>query len=82
MQLKAPRMKISSHSQASALWLKYQEGLKKYILKKIGVSREIMGIHYPSDEEAARQLAHGMLSLMWNTDKFQNDFAKAKEEWN
>ncbi|MEM7485101.1 MAG: phosphatase PAP2 family protein [Bacteroidota bacterium] len=49
---------------------------------EIGLSREIMGVHYPSDEEVARQLAHRMLQLMWNTENFQNDFLKAKEEWN
>nr|WP_298999390.1 phosphatase PAP2 family protein [uncultured Allomuricauda sp.] len=49
---------------------------------EIGLSREIMGVHYPSDEEAARQLAHRMLMLMWHTEKFQNDFLKAKGEWN
>lgn len=48
---------------------------------KIGVSREIMGVHYPSDEEAARQLAHRMLLLMWHTEKFQKDFEAAKKEW-
>jgi len=49
---------------------------------EIGLSREIMGVHYPSDEEAARQLAHRMLMLMWHTEKFQEDFSKAKKEWN
>ncbi|MEM8528532.1 MAG: phosphatase PAP2 family protein [Bacteroidota bacterium] len=48
---------------------------------EIGRSREVMGVHYPSDEEAARQLAHQMLALMWQTDKFQSDFRAAKEEW-
>ncbi len=48
---------------------------------KIGLSREIMGVHYPSDEEVARQLAHRMLRLMWQTEKFQNDFSRAKAEW-
>ncbi|MEM6807089.1 MAG: phosphatase PAP2 family protein, partial [Bacteroidota bacterium] len=51
------------------------------IAYEIGESREIMGIHYPSDEEAARVLAHQMLSLMWENPKFQEDFAKAKAEW-
>ncbi|MEM9885697.1 MAG: phosphatase PAP2 family protein [Bacteroidota bacterium] len=48
---------------------------------EIGLSREIMGIHYPSDEEAARQLAHQMLALMWQTEKFQQDFSAAQAEW-
>jgi acid phosphatase (class A) len=48
---------------------------------QIGLSREIMGVHYPSDEEAARQLAHRMLLLMWHTESFQKDFQAAKVEW-
>ena len=48
---------------------------------EIGFSRELMGVHYPSDEETARQLAHRMLLLMWHTDSFQKDFLAAKKEW-
>ncbi|WP_025665679.1 phosphatase PAP2 family protein [Aquimarina megaterium] len=48
---------------------------------EIGLSREIMGVHFPSDEEVARQIAHRMLLLMWHTDKFQKDFEAAKREW-
>lgn len=48
---------------------------------EIGFSREIMGVHYPSDEEAARQLAHRMLWLMWHTERFQQDFRTARAEW-
>ncbi len=48
---------------------------------EIGLSREIMGVHYPSDEEIARQVANRMLTLMWHTQKFQDDFVKAKKEW-
>lgn len=48
---------------------------------EIGESREIMGIHYPSDEEAARILAHEMLTAMWGNPKFQEDLKVAKEEW-
>ena len=48
---------------------------------EIAFSRELMGVHYPSDEEAGRQLAHRMLWLMWHTEAFQKDFAAAKAEW-
>ncbi len=48
---------------------------------EIGESREIMGIHYPSDEEAARVLAHAMLTTMWSNPKFQEDLNAAKAEW-
>ena len=48
---------------------------------EIGESREVMGIHYPSDEEAARVLAHNMLSAMWTNPTFQEDLNAAKREW-
>lgn len=48
---------------------------------EVGESREIMGIHYPSDEEAARVLAHKMLSLMFEKDRFKEDLMLAKNEW-
>ncbi len=49
---------------------------------EVGESREIMGIHYPSDEEAARVLAHSMLSAMLENTEFLRDLAAAKAEWN
>ena len=48
---------------------------------EVGESREIMGIHYPSDEEAARVLAHSMLVAMWENPEFQADLKRAKGEW-
>jgi len=48
---------------------------------EIGESREVMGIHYPSDEEAARILAHSMLTAMWTNPDFQKDLEAAKAEW-
>lgn len=48
---------------------------------EIGLSREIMGVHFPSDEEAARQIAHRMLLLMRHSETFQKDFIAAKIEW-
>lgn len=48
---------------------------------EIGESREVMGIHYPSDEEAARVLAHDILTAMWSNPKFQEDLKAAKLEW-
>lgn len=48
---------------------------------EIGHSREIMGIHYPSDEEAARVLAHSMLVNMNKNEQFKKDLAAAKKEW-
>lgn len=48
---------------------------------EIGASREYMGVHFPSDEEAARRIAHRQLQLSWNTSDFQEDFAAARGEW-
>jgi len=89
-----PLRKISSPSFASGhtLWAYVQAYIlaelipskrKEFIdlAYEVGFSRELMGVHYPSDEEVARQLAHRMVLLMWNTKSFQDDFAKAKEEW-
>ncbi|WP_422104194.1 phosphatase PAP2 family protein [Winogradskyella sp.] len=48
---------------------------------EVGESREIMGIHYPSDEEAARVLAHKMLVAMCSNPQFIRDLDAAKKEW-
>ena len=48
---------------------------------EIGESREIMGIHYPSDEEWARVLSHRMLEEMWDNENFITDLKNAKVEW-
>ena len=48
---------------------------------EIGFSREILGVHYPSDEEASRNLSYQMLDSMWKTARFQKDFEAAKAEW-
>ncbi|MEX0313669.1 MAG: phosphatase PAP2 family protein [Allomuricauda sp.] len=89
-----PLARISSPSFASGhtLWAyihafiwselvpeKRQEFLAKAY--EVGESREIMGIHYPSDEEAARILAHKMLTAMWNNTKFKKEYNLAKKEW-
>ena len=51
------------------------------IAYEVGESREIMGIHYPSDEEAARVLSHKMLEFMWQNPVFIRDLRNAKVEW-
>lgn len=52
------------------------------IAYEVGASREIMGIHYPSDEEAARVIAHQMLVFMLDNDQFIQALNEAKKEWN
>lgn len=48
---------------------------------EIGFSREVLGVHYPSDEEASRVLSYKVLQLMWESPNFKNDFSEAKKEW-
>ena len=92
-QLK-PLKKIQTPSYASGhtLWAYLQgyilaelipEKRKEFIdtAYETGFSREVLGVHYPSDEEAARQLSYQMFEAMWVTEKFQKDFKKAKAEW-
>ena len=89
-----PLRRISSPSFASGhtLWAYCQaytmaelipEKRKEFIdlAYEIGFSREIMGVHYPSDEEVARQLAHRMIWLMWHSGSFQDDLESARKEW-
>jgi len=89
-----PLMKINSPSFASGhtLWAFVQaftwsevvpEKQKGFIAlaEEIRHSREIMGIHYPSDNEASRQLAYRMLQYYFQNKEFKNDFKAAVTEW-
>jgi acid phosphatase (class A) len=44
-------------------------------------SRELMGIHYPSDNEASRNLAWNLLNSWYKSPVFVADMEKAKIEW-
>lgn len=90
-----PMARISSPSFASGhtlwayiqafTWSELLPSKRKEFLNiayEVGESREIMGIHYPSDEESARVLAHEMLLLMSKNQQFKADLTKAKLEWN
>ena len=44
-------------------------------------SREIIGVHYPSDSEASRILARQFVNKLFQNAKFLKDFAAAKKEW-
>lgn len=89
-----PLMKINSPSFASGhtLWAFLQaftwsevipEKRKDFVAlaEEIRRSREIMGIHYPSDNEASRQLSHRMLLYYLNNPAFQRDLREAVAEW-
>jgi len=51
------------------------------LAEEIRQSREIMGIHYPSDNEAARQIAYRMFQFYFQNEAFQKDLIAAKKEW-
>ena len=44
-------------------------------------SREILGVHYPSDSEASRIFARQFVNQLFQNEKFIQDFEKVKEEW-
>lgn len=44
-------------------------------------SREIIGVHYPSDSEASRVLARQIVNELFKNEKFQRDLALVKKEW-
>jgi acid phosphatase (class A) len=48
---------------------------------EIGHSREIIGVHYPSDTEAGRVFARQFVDLLLNSEKFKPEFEKVKAEW-
>jgi acid phosphatase (class A) len=89
-----PLARINSPSFASGhtLWafaqaftwgLVVPEKEKEFIAlaEEIRRSREIMGIHFPSDNEAARQVAGGMIQHYLLNAEFQKDLKAAQLEW-
>lgn len=51
------------------------------LAEEIRRSREIMGIHYPSDNEASRQVAFKMLQYYSQNEIFKKDLSEAIAEW-
>jgi acid phosphatase (class A) len=51
------------------------------LAEEIRRSREIMGIHFPSDNEAARQVAYKMIQCYFENQTFQKDLKEAITEW-
>ena len=49
--------------------------------RNIAHSREIIGVHYPSDSEAGRVFARQFVNLLLQNDKFKAEFTKVAEEW-
>jgi acid phosphatase (class A) len=44
-------------------------------------SREIIGVHYPSDSESARIFARQFVNMLFENPQFQKDFEEVKKEW-
>lgn len=44
-------------------------------------SREIIGVHYPSDSESSRILARQFVNKLFQNEKFLKDFEDVKKEW-
>jgi acid phosphatase (class A) len=44
-------------------------------------SREIIGVHYPSDSEVARMLARQLVNKLFENAQFKKDFETVKKEW-
>jgi acid phosphatase (class A) len=52
------------------------------VANEVRWSRELMGIHYPGDNEASRILGWHLLKYWYNNPRFIADLKKAKAEWN
>jgi acid phosphatase (class A) len=44
-------------------------------------SRELLGVHYPSDSEAGRVFARDFARLLFENEDFRRDFAIVQQEW-
>lgn len=90
----APLTRINSPSFASGhtLWAFLQAFLWSELIpekqnefialaEEIRRSREIMGIHFPSDNEASRLIAFNMMQYYFRNKIFQHDLKQAKKEW-
>jgi len=49
--------------------------------RNIAHSREILGVHFPSDSEAGRVFARQFVDQLFKSEKFRVEFAKMKSEW-
>jgi acid phosphatase (class A) len=49
--------------------------------RNIAHSREILGVHFPSDSEAGRCFGRQFVDQLFKSEKFRADFAKMKSEW-
>jgi acid phosphatase (class A) len=52
------------------------------VASEVRWSRELMGIHYPSDNEASRIIGWHLLNDWYKNPQFVTDLKKARGEWN
>lgn len=45
-------------------------------------SREIIGVHYPTDSESSRLLAQQLVAKLFANPEFKAEFEQVKQEWN
>jgi acid phosphatase (class A) len=51
---------------------------KAYIMSH---ARQVIGVHYPSDCEGSRIFARQFVNMLFENEKFRQDFEKVKKEW-
>lgn len=75
----------AGHSYVSALVLSLIAPEYHHVFMKdaydIAHSREIIGVHFPSDSEASRILACQIVEKLMTDRNFQNDLELARREW-
>lgn len=49
--------------------------------REMAWSRELLGVHYPSDSEAGRIFAQDFVRFLLDNPTFRHDFAAAQQEW-
>lgn len=49
--------------------------------REMAWSRELLGVHYPSDSEAGRIFADDFVRFLFENAAFRQDFAAAQQEW-
>jgi len=57
---------------------------KDYFISKafmMSRARQIIGVHYPSDCEGSRIFARQFVNMLFENEKFRQDFENVKEEW-
>jgi len=74
---------ITGHVLAEVLSLLAPEHQSTFFLDahELAFSREILGVHYPSDTEASRIFAKRFVELLKQNKDFNQDLEKARSEW-